>query len=84
VSSSLAPEFSNPEGTVTVYSLGICSCSVCSSIAEPEELTRVVNLINPTGLDHPWSISEQPFRTGEANPHQCEKEPNRKHYLFEC
>lgn len=67
-----------------VYSYGLVSASVCSSLG-PEETARRLNEQYPTGLDHPWMLAEEPFRTGEPNPCPCNETPEtHKHYLFTC
>ena len=70
---------------LVIYSNGLCCCSVCTDIEDLDELTRRVNEENPTGVESQWSISEDThFRQGQPNPCQCEKDSNRKHYLFTC
>jgi hypothetical protein len=72
------------EGEFEVYGYGILYCSVCSSLPLEETIERV-NIENPTNIDSEWQLSQEPFRTGEANPHPCEKYPEtHKHYLFIC
>ncbi len=70
--------------TLIIYAKGLCFCSVCTDSTDVEEIERVVNAMNPTGLTHGWKISPEYFRTGEPNPHPCEKSCGRKHYLLEC
>ena len=70
---------------ITIYSSGLCYCSVCA----PVEATRGtieadVNFQNPTGLDSQWKIADEPFSCGGDNPHVCESDPNRQHWLLVC
>ena len=67
---------------MTVYAHGLVYSSVCATTEE--EASSELNLQWPTGLDHSWSVANEPFRTGEANPHQCEQDPSKKHWLFTC
>lgn len=68
----------------TVYSLGLCYASVCSSLS-PEETTERLNREAPTGINHPWSLAEEDFSNGAPNPCACEHTPlTHKHYLFSC
>jgi len=70
---------------VEIYSNGACFCSVCSSIENIEKLKNKVNEMNPTGITSRWKLAPEKFKTGEDNPHPCEKNPQtRKHYLFCC
>jgi hypothetical protein len=70
---------------VEIYASGACYCSVCTSLADINEIIKKVNKLNPTGLKLGWELSkEKTFRQGQSNPCQCEKHPNRKHYLFNC
>lgn len=71
------------EYELEIYSPGIVHCSVCTN-APPEELITMVNEHNPTGLNHGWRISDDPFRDGSPNPNQCEDKLGNKHYLIVC
>ena len=65
------------------YSVGLCCASVCTSLSLAET-TRRLNLEHPTGIA-PWKKVDEPFRTGEPNPCQCNENPKtHKHYLFVC
>jgi hypothetical protein len=68
---------------VNIYSNGVVHCSVCAPAdMSREEVERAVNAQNPTGLDTGWKVSDEPFRTGEANPHlagDC-----GQHWLMVC
>jgi hypothetical protein len=67
-----------------IYSWGLCYASVCSSLPI-EEITERVNRELPTGIKNKWKLHDEPFKTGEANPHPCEANPEtHKHYLFSC
>lgn len=68
-----------------IYSKGLVACSVCA----PKELPKTyieedVNSQLPTGIDSKWTISKEDFQTGEKNPHECEKDPKKLHYLLNC
>jgi hypothetical protein len=74
----------NKEKEFEAYGCGILYCSVCSSLPLEETIKRV-NIENPTNIDNQWQLAQEPFRTGEANPHPCEKNPKtHQHYLFVC
>jgi hypothetical protein len=64
------------------YTVGLCYASVCSSLS-PEETIERLNLEHPTGIA-PWTLAEEPFRTGEPNPCPCPDHSNAKHYLLVC
>src|SRR5947209_5782008 len=60
----------------TVYAIGLVCASVCTNLSD-EEATRRLNWQHPTGVG-PWHIaSDRTFRTGEANPHPCERGEGR-------
>lgn len=66
------------------YAVGLVYASVCSSICERETTWRL-NVEHPTGIPSAWAVADEPFRTGEPNPHPCERAPDtHKHYLFVC
>lgn len=72
---------------VTIYSRGLVCCSVCV----PKDMTISdieyhVNMINPTGIDSQWKISEdKTFADKEKqNPCECETAKDRLHYLLNC
>lgn len=66
----------------TVYSIGLCYASVCTSLP-PEEAERRMNTEIPTGTAREWSIAQEPFATGADNPCPCEQKPEtHKHYLM--
>lgn len=69
-----------------VYANGCVHCSVCVPKDLPiKEIESVVNSENPTGLDHGWKVDDAPsFATGESNPHPCEQDQTRMHYLMVC
>lgn len=72
---------------VTVYSAGLCSLSCCADNSITiEEITTVVNVTNPTGIQSHWRLAEdKKFKSGEPNPCPCDENPeHRKHYLFHC
>lgn len=71
---------------INIYASGLVYCSVCAPTDMPEdELTNLVNTKNYLGTDDlRWEKADEPFRSGEANPHVCEQNLNRKHYLFSC
>lgn len=74
------------DSDITIYAQGFITLSVCA----PKELSvgeveAEVNIQNPTGIESPWKVSEDPtFRTGESNPCVCEDDPDRLHYLLSC
>lgn len=72
--------------SVTVYTFGLCHCSVCVPAGmKREDIERGADLAHPTGLDHGWSISSDPtFRAGQPNPCICNADTSRQHYLMVC
>lgn len=70
----------------TIYSKGLVAMSVCAgNEVTREELTTFINKEHPTGLEHGWTIVDEPFADGTANPHPCENSPTtNSHYLFTC
>lgn len=68
-----------------IYAEGILALSMCTN-ATNEEATAFVNDVRPTGLDTPWSISDDTaFSGGEPHPGACEENPDtHRHLLFEC
>lgn len=78
---------------VSVYSSGAGYCSVCApNDMSIEEITEQVNILNPTGIESKWKLSEDPtfhkkvdYVEPAPNPCPCDQQPEtRKHYLFEC
>lgn len=69
----------------TVYSVGLCFASVCTSLPL-KEATRRLNVEHPTGTRNEWKPSEDAtFHSGEPNPCPCNTNPGtHKHYLFVC
>jgi hypothetical protein len=71
----------------TVYALGLCYASVCTSTSN-EDTTAYVNTKHPTGLDHGWEISSDThFADGphKPNPCPCDVHPDtHRHVLYEC
>ena len=69
-----------------VYANGLPTCSACVLKGmTKEEIEVEVNLVNPTGIDSKWCFSEdKTFKGGEKIPNQCDKDPKREHYLFNC
>lgn len=72
-------------GQITIYSSGLCSCSVCAEKSKDiKSITKELNAINPTGISSKWQLSKSNFQTGETNPCECNSDSERLHYLFEC
>lgn len=71
---------------VNVYGCGPFACSVCVPKGMPRETVEdEVNVINPTGISSPWTVSSsERFHTGEEHPKVCEHDPTRLHWLLEC
>ncbi len=69
-----------------IYSSGVVCASVCAPKEMPvTEIEEDVNLQLPTGIDSKWKISKDAtFKTGEKNPHECEKDEKKLHYLLNC
>ena len=67
-----------------VYSIGLCCASICSNLPT-EDVGAELNRQHPTGISSRWTLAQEKFRTGEDNPHPCERYPStHKHYLFTC
>lgn len=78
--SRLAREF-------TVYAAGVCGASVCTSLADRDEIEQRMNAEHPSGTESGWKISDEDFARPEPapNPSPCEHSPStHKHYLMEC
>jgi hypothetical protein len=69
-----------------VIAAGLVAMSVCVPEEMPtDEVERLANSTNPTGISSPWSISEdEHFHTGQTNPCQCPDAPGRVHRLLNC
>jgi len=48
------------------------------------DVVHEANIAHPTGLDHGWEVSPEPFKGGETNPCECNTDPGRLHYLMVC
>lgn len=83
MSSATDPE-TNIVDEFTVYGVGMCHASVCTSLSLPEA-TKRLNMESPTGLDHGWAKKDATFAGGGPNPCECPDHPEtHKHYLFSC
>lgn len=73
-------------GIADAYTVGFVSLSACMPEEMPiEEAERQINAVHPTGIQNPWSVSDEPmFSGGESNPCPCERTPGRVHRLFYC
>lgn len=70
---------------ISIYSRGIAYCSVCVPKGmKRSAIKREVNMQNPTGIKSQWEISKEDFSDGSKNPHECEDDKNKQHYLFVC
>ena len=70
---------------VHVYAFGLCYASVCAPARLTiDEVVAGADAEHPTGLDHGWSLASEPFKDGSPNPHVCEEDPSRRHYLLSC
>ena len=67
-----------------LYTSGLCYCSVCTDLVDRSEVEAETNRVNPTGLDRPWRIADEPFATGENNPCPCNHHEGRRHFLLSC
>lgn len=66
----------------TVYASGIVYSSVYTSLDDELAAARL-NAAFPTGAADPWTIADEPFRTGEQNPCPCSDKPaTHRHILF--
>lgn len=70
---------------VTIYSSGMCCCSVCADVAVSiEAITEAVNRDNPSGTKNGWSLAKRDFALGDKNPCACNEQKGKLHYLFSC
>ena len=70
---------------IKIYAYGLCYCSICADEnLSINEINDYINAHNPTGINSKWKKTEEDFRDGTMNPHSCETEKNRLHYLFVC
>ena len=72
---------------IIVYSIGLCSASVCArNDMSIEQITNEINKRHPTGLNHGWKFAEgEKFAQGNDNPCLCNTNAlTHKHYLFHC
>lgn len=67
-----------------VYSEGPCALSVCTTLTERADVEQAANRERPTGIASRWEVSPEAFRTGEPNPHPCERAGHRRHWLLRC
>jgi hypothetical protein len=74
------------DNDVKVYKIGLVHASVCAPrTITPADVAQAVSRLHPTGLDHGWKISAEPFSSSDSNPVACNTEPGgRVHYLLEC
>lgn len=80
---SLNPSDLEP-ADVIVYCEGLCMMSVCSAL-DAEKTEEWIRANHPCGTEHGWKISKEThFSGGEPNPCECNSNPARKHFLFEC
>lgn len=70
---------------VNIYAQGLIYLSACAPKDMPAaNVVAGVNLSHPTGISSRWTIREGGFKDGTNNPHICEHDPSRLHYLFVC
>lgn len=77
---------------IDIYTWGLCYASVCVPRDMPrDEIERLTNLKNPTGISSPWVIStDTHFRRdkdGDVKPNPCPCSRNAEshlHYLLIC
>lgn len=70
---------------VEVYKVGLCYLSACAPKAlDKPDVEMAVNDQSPTGLDHGWSVSDEPFSGGQTNPCECNHDAARQHWLLSC
>ncbi|MES2409674.1 MAG: hypothetical protein V4509_05250 [Patescibacteria group bacterium] len=70
---------------IDIYAKGIVACSICSPKEKSiEDIEVEVNAELPTGISSQWKIANENFMTGEKNPHECENDKDRLHYLLKC
>lgn len=76
-----------PDREFTVYAAGVCGASVCTSLADRDEIEQRMNAEHPSGTESGWKISDEDFARPKPapNPNPCEQSPStHKHYLMEC
>ncbi len=77
--------------TIEIYARGICHSSVCAPASKGhEEIERLANIYNPTGIESKWKVSKDPhFADGTINGCFCEtwkadSSQPKKHWLLVC
>lgn len=70
---------------VYIYSTGLVYCSVCAlKTVATDEIEKIVERGNPTGIESKWKIAKESFADGVANPSPCLDDDKRMHYLLVC
>lgn len=68
---------------VIIYSTGLVYCSVCApKDFTAKEVEDAVNEQDPLLGDSRWIVSSEDFKDGSKNPHICEKDDKKLHYLL--
>ena len=80
------PTTEDPKPLVDLYagSCGLCYCSACTALPDRDAIEAEVNRVNPSGVSSPWKITDEAFASGAPNPHPCEEDGGRNHYLLVC
>ncbi len=76
----------NADDMVFLTPASIFSVSVCVPADWPRALVEAsANVKKPAGTSQGWKVSaDECFHGGEPNPCQCERNPERMHYLLDC
>lgn len=70
---------------IVIYATGPVYCSVCVPLNfSTEEVEQAVNHKDPTGIPSLWKVANETFKNHSRNPHTCEDNPNRQHFLLNC
>jgi len=71
---------------IKIYAEGLCHMSVCAAAElKRKQVERAVNAESPTGISHPWRITEKFFIDGKSNPCPCNVDSKtRRHWLLTC
>lgn len=70
-----------PDALFEVYATGLVYCAVCTTLDVDAASVRV-NESHPSGIESRWQVADEPFPTGEPNPHPCAERSGCRHWLF--
>jgi hypothetical protein len=63
----------------------LCYMQVCAhGECPPELIERRANEMNPSGLDHPWTLTTEGPDGSDLSPVPCDDDPARLHHMLSC